>query len=266
MAVPSQLASTPSRAVATIDSINPATQEINAQFAVTLPAELPAIFARARSAQKDWSARPLRERCAMLRPLRDALSRRGSRWRAGVFGTYDGFYTEMFALSAGQARMIDGMREEIRRLGLIATDMETATLLTAGRVLGAHGDAQRTRDLFPELGQAQAAFAAALLSFGADDLGIHQHQSGLGIFLEGNVDDGQALGDADLRRRQAYAVRRVHGLEHVLDQLAQSGVEDGDGFRRFLQNRVAIFDDGIDHQEQLSVASSQLSARIISNP
>ena len=48
-----------------------------------------------------------------------------------------GFYTEMFALSAGQARMIDGMREEIRRLGLIATDMETATLLTAGRVLGA---------------------------------------------------------------------------------------------------------------------------------
>ena len=69
--------------------------------------------------------------------LRGALSRRGARWCAGVFGTYDGFYTEMFALSAGQARMIDGMREEIRRLGLIATDMETATLLTAGRVLGA---------------------------------------------------------------------------------------------------------------------------------
>ena len=69
--------------------------------------------------------------------LRGALSRRGARWRAGVFGTYDGFYTEMFALSAGQARMIDSMREEVRRLGLIATDMETATLLTAGRVLGA---------------------------------------------------------------------------------------------------------------------------------
>ena len=69
--------------------------------------------------------------------LRGALSKRGAPWRAGVFGTYDGFYTEMFALSSGQARMIDGMREEIRRLGLIATDMETATLLTAGRVLGA---------------------------------------------------------------------------------------------------------------------------------
>ena len=29
------------------------------------------------------------------------------------------------------------MRDETRRLGLIATDMETATLLTAGRMLGA---------------------------------------------------------------------------------------------------------------------------------
>ena len=65
--------SPPSRAVATIDSVNPATQEINAQFAVTQPADLPAIFARARSAQKDWAARPLRERCAMLRHLRDAI-------------------------------------------------------------------------------------------------------------------------------------------------------------------------------------------------
>ena len=42
----------------------------------------------------------------------------------------------MFALSAGEKKMIE-MRDEIRRLGLIATDMETATLLTAGRVLGA---------------------------------------------------------------------------------------------------------------------------------
>src|SRR5271169_1909201 len=73
MAVPSQLASPPLRAVATIDSINPATQKINAQFSVTQPADLPAIFARARSAQKDWAVRPLRERCAMLRPLRDAI-------------------------------------------------------------------------------------------------------------------------------------------------------------------------------------------------
>ena len=69
--------------------------------------------------------------------LRNALVRRGAPWRAGLFGTYDGFYTEMFALNDGEKRLIDGLRDEIRRLGLIATDMETATLLTAGRVLGA---------------------------------------------------------------------------------------------------------------------------------
>ena len=69
--------------------------------------------------------------------LRNALARRGAPWRAGLFGTYDGFYTEMFALNDGEKRLIDGLRDEIRRLGLIATDMETATLLTAGRVLGA---------------------------------------------------------------------------------------------------------------------------------
>jgi uridine phosphorylase len=69
--------------------------------------------------------------------LRGALTKHGASWRAGLFGTYDGFYTEMFALSGGERRMIETLRDDIRRLGLIATDMETATLLTAGRVLGA---------------------------------------------------------------------------------------------------------------------------------
>jgi uridine phosphorylase len=69
--------------------------------------------------------------------LRAALAKKKASWRAGLFGTYDGFYTEMFALSSGQKQLIGTMRDEVRRLGLIATDMETATLLTAGRVLGA---------------------------------------------------------------------------------------------------------------------------------
>jgi uridine phosphorylase len=69
--------------------------------------------------------------------LRATLARRSLAWRAGLFGTYDGFYTESFALSQGEVKMIDRVREETRRLGLIATDMETATLMTAGRMLGA---------------------------------------------------------------------------------------------------------------------------------
>ena len=43
----------------------------------------------------------------------------------------------MFALASGDRRMVEATRDEVRRLGLIATDMETATLLTAGRMLGA---------------------------------------------------------------------------------------------------------------------------------
>jgi uridine phosphorylase len=69
--------------------------------------------------------------------VRQILKKRTLPWRAGLFGTYDGFYTESFALSAGEKTMIDEVHEESRRLGLIATDMETATLLIAGRMLGA---------------------------------------------------------------------------------------------------------------------------------
>jgi uridine phosphorylase len=69
--------------------------------------------------------------------LRASLERRGCSWRAGLFGTYDGFYTQMFALPSADRSMVDAARDEVRRLGLIATDMETATILTAGRLLGA---------------------------------------------------------------------------------------------------------------------------------
>jgi uridine phosphorylase len=69
--------------------------------------------------------------------LRAELQRRAAPWKSGLFGTYDGFYTQMFSLSGGQAQPVDALRAEAQRLGLIATDMETATLLVAGRRLGA---------------------------------------------------------------------------------------------------------------------------------
>jgi succinate-semialdehyde dehydrogenase/glutarate-semialdehyde dehydrogenase len=68
----SNLVSPPIRDAQFIESINPATQEINARFEATQPAQLPPIFDNARRAQKQWAAVPLRERCAMLRKLRDA--------------------------------------------------------------------------------------------------------------------------------------------------------------------------------------------------
>jgi uridine phosphorylase len=74
---------------------------------------------------------------SLVAALRAQLQRRAAAWRAGLFGTYDGFYTQMFSLSEGQAQPVESLRRDVQRLGLIATDMETATLLVAGRMLGA---------------------------------------------------------------------------------------------------------------------------------
>jgi uridine phosphorylase len=68
--------------------------------------------------------------------LRSRLKAHGKSWHAGIFGTYDGFYTEMFALSGERRQMIETLKQDIRRLGLIGTDMETSALLTAARILG----------------------------------------------------------------------------------------------------------------------------------
>jgi acyl-CoA reductase-like NAD-dependent aldehyde dehydrogenase len=73
MPSPPHLAPPPLSATQTIDSLNPATQEMNASFECTQPAQLPAIFETARRAQKDWAALPLPNRCAMLRKLRNAM-------------------------------------------------------------------------------------------------------------------------------------------------------------------------------------------------
>ena len=68
--------------------------------------------------------------------IRKKLIAHGKPWHAGIFGTYDGFYTEMFALSGERRQMIGKLKDDIKRLGLIGTDMETSALLTAARILG----------------------------------------------------------------------------------------------------------------------------------
>jgi uridine phosphorylase len=68
--------------------------------------------------------------------LRDRLVTSGRPWHAGIFGTYDGFYTEMFGLSGERREMIGKLKEDIARLGLVGTDMETSALLVAARILG----------------------------------------------------------------------------------------------------------------------------------
>lgn len=69
--------------------------------------------------------------------LREKLKASSRAWHAGIYGTYDGFYTEMFGLSGKRREMIGQLKDDIERMGLIGTDMETSALLTAARILGA---------------------------------------------------------------------------------------------------------------------------------
>jgi acyl-CoA reductase-like NAD-dependent aldehyde dehydrogenase len=57
----------------TLPSINPATGEVLAHFEKTPVSALPEIVTRARVAQTSWAKTSLRERCAMLRSLRDQM-------------------------------------------------------------------------------------------------------------------------------------------------------------------------------------------------
>lgn len=59
--------------VDTLPSINPATGETLGYFEKTPSPSLPQIVARARAAQVAWGRVPLRERCVLLRDLRDRI-------------------------------------------------------------------------------------------------------------------------------------------------------------------------------------------------
>jgi succinate-semialdehyde dehydrogenase/glutarate-semialdehyde dehydrogenase len=74
MSVPPQpLAASAPLASSLIESVDPASGAVNARFEATNPAELPSIFERARFAQTEWAAQPLRERCALLQRLCDVI-------------------------------------------------------------------------------------------------------------------------------------------------------------------------------------------------
>jgi len=68
-----KLADTISPGAARLDSIDPSTGQAIARFESCAPAAMLAIFERARSAQREWAAQPIRERAAALRRVRDAI-------------------------------------------------------------------------------------------------------------------------------------------------------------------------------------------------
>jgi acyl-CoA reductase-like NAD-dependent aldehyde dehydrogenase len=74
MAAPHQpLPATAARSPRYIESTDPATGAANGRFEAADPASLPIVFAWARGAQEKWAAKTLRDRCAMIKHLRDVI-------------------------------------------------------------------------------------------------------------------------------------------------------------------------------------------------
>ncbi len=74
----------------------------------------------------------------LVHALCSVLDERGLSWGRGTIASFDGFYSEMFALNehAGREHDIARRRNALRELGVAATDMETSALLAIGRYLG----------------------------------------------------------------------------------------------------------------------------------
>ena len=56
-----------------LDSIDPMTGDVIAQFELAAPADVPRSLDRARRAQQDWARRPISERCGLLRRLGEII-------------------------------------------------------------------------------------------------------------------------------------------------------------------------------------------------
>ena len=59
-----------------VESLNPASGQVCARIPATAVESLPEIMARARRAQTEWAARPLRERCRLVRRIGERLYER----------------------------------------------------------------------------------------------------------------------------------------------------------------------------------------------
>ena len=68
--------------------------------------------------------------------LVDVLSTKKLAHQVRILATADGFYSEMLAPTPARAAPVEQRHEEFRRLGVLAVDMETSTLLVVGSLLG----------------------------------------------------------------------------------------------------------------------------------
>ena len=129
------------------------------------------------------------------------------------------------------ALVLDAAREEPRRRDV---------LLLAAPVQELDFDFRRALDFAEQVRHGQAAFRIDGFAFAICDDGIDELDEAVLVL---HVDDDHADGLADLRRGEADAVRLVHRLRHVVQELPQALVDALDGRTMLLQDGVArLFD------------------------
>src|SRR5579875_284840 len=118
----------------------------------------------------------------------------------------------------------------------------------------------RAHDRPGQAGDRQAALLVGPLAAGLDDLGVDDRGG-----PAAHVVDEQAALHADLGRGEAHARRRVHRLDHVLDETHERAVDRSDLHRSLAQHRVAVLADWVGGHAQslprLLGAAGQLPAR-----
>jgi uridine phosphorylase len=73
---------------------------------------------------------------SLVNALAEAAKQAGHRYHVGLFASFDAFYRDMFALDDADGARVHNNLAALADEGVIAVDMETSALLTAGRVLG----------------------------------------------------------------------------------------------------------------------------------
>src|SRR3954464_10757296 len=112
-------------------------------------------------------------------------------------------------------------------------------------------DAAVTRHLFVLVGNREATLGIGEFALRSADDRVDEPEETFALLLRGfaflrlllDVDGDDVLMHADLRSGEADAVGLVHGLGHVVAQLADGGVHRADGLALFLQPGIRPDDD-----------------------
>ncbi|MBA3875515.1 MAG: uridine phosphorylase [Anaerolinea sp.] len=73
---------------------------------------------------------------ALLACAAQVLSRSGVSYRRGIVASYDGFYSQLFALREERRAQVEALTSGLRARDAIAVDMETSALLAVAPLLG----------------------------------------------------------------------------------------------------------------------------------